>query len=951
MQQAPLRQKDKDQPQRRTDGARSKPAAGGPYSNFGNQTIQRLMRSSPRRGDAEHERQADKISEQHPLGAVQLYRDRARIHNDTEGSEVAEFFGARAITRGRDIFFARGEYQPHNPTGSRLLAHELTHVAQQNRWPGPDGQLLNPAPATAIQLDPLSLEQIDTLIAENEQQASREGVSTEQLETLHATRERLLQLRSQVEAGGFVDWSLAVSGPTGTALQAPTEQELATFYRQLSAFSSGLEVLGLIINRIRRNVEQETEDWFIFSDREFTRPVVDRIVRNGSSFANRAAAFLDQHLTGYDETMIMQLSGDISGFRDKMRTLQSVAPEHIGAAEATGRRFLGGVTGASGAFLGFLRLGLWDSWGQLFFEGSERRIQEAQDGMYNLMVQISDEGLGETISQHGTAWLQRLEESERLEQYSSSGAQFGSTAFDVYFVGRGLVSAGRGAMQLSRAASAYRAMGVSSPWRMAIGAATREAVTFRGVGVHGGRGFWGSQYRLPTMGETVSVNRVINTEADLTAKFWRGEGRSLLPVEGGEQPSVYQVARQTVSSSQGSPFQPGFPVEDVPTYVLSYQPSASAVSGGGTVVRVRVPVRGLVDKNLLLSQQAGVASAETSAMQRGIFRMRIPEHLRPSATTPEAYMAAADSRAVRAWVRANLEITDPAAARVLEGMQPLEWEQLMMAPSLRPYITEIGPNPVAGSRAGAPLSIRPGRVPSYHPALNPRILSQLARGQAGGWQQFSSYSQWMRGGAGAQLGFTPGEIASAERLAVLGGTPGPTASMFFAPTELPYLPLPTQTMQPDMPQPTADELRGYANWIGDTTGVQSPLLQPGQPPATRGVQPRERGPVETSASISTIAARIRGIGGAVQQLRVSPGIVYLRAIIPANSSTVRNIVNDIVTLWQSMDASQQAGIELMVDSGLSATQSQSFDLSHTLAGITSPDNLQLTVRMRAQEGQ
>ncbi len=45
--------------------------------------------------------------------------------------ESAQEIQARAYTSGRDIVFGPGQYAPHTQAGQRLLAHELTHVAQQ----------------------------------------------------------------------------------------------------------------------------------------------------------------------------------------------------------------------------------------------------------------------------------------------------------------------------------------------------------------------------------------------------------------------------------------------------------------------------------------------------------------------------------------------------------------------------------------------------------------------------------------------------------------------------------------------------------------------------------------------------------------------------------------------------------------------------------------------------
>ncbi len=54
-----------------------------------------------------------------------------RIHRSQQAAESAASINARAYTSGNDIVFNSGEYQPHTPSGQRLLAHELTHTLQQ----------------------------------------------------------------------------------------------------------------------------------------------------------------------------------------------------------------------------------------------------------------------------------------------------------------------------------------------------------------------------------------------------------------------------------------------------------------------------------------------------------------------------------------------------------------------------------------------------------------------------------------------------------------------------------------------------------------------------------------------------------------------------------------------------------------------------------------------------
>lgn len=54
-----------------------------------------------------------------------------RVHNDARAAESARSVNALAYTVGRDVVFGEGQYEPGTMTGNRLLAHELTHVIQQ----------------------------------------------------------------------------------------------------------------------------------------------------------------------------------------------------------------------------------------------------------------------------------------------------------------------------------------------------------------------------------------------------------------------------------------------------------------------------------------------------------------------------------------------------------------------------------------------------------------------------------------------------------------------------------------------------------------------------------------------------------------------------------------------------------------------------------------------------
>jgi len=56
---------------------------------------------------------------------------KVRVHTDSQASEAARAVKARAFTIGRDVVFGKGEYAPETGVGRQLMAHELTHVVQQ----------------------------------------------------------------------------------------------------------------------------------------------------------------------------------------------------------------------------------------------------------------------------------------------------------------------------------------------------------------------------------------------------------------------------------------------------------------------------------------------------------------------------------------------------------------------------------------------------------------------------------------------------------------------------------------------------------------------------------------------------------------------------------------------------------------------------------------------------
>ena len=114
---------------------------------YGNRYVQRVLAQARKTGGAaeassevEHAIQRARSSGQALDSGVRAQMEPAlgadfsglRVHADAQADKLNRSLNARAFTTGQDIFFRQGEYNPGSSSGRGLLAHELTHVAQQN---------------------------------------------------------------------------------------------------------------------------------------------------------------------------------------------------------------------------------------------------------------------------------------------------------------------------------------------------------------------------------------------------------------------------------------------------------------------------------------------------------------------------------------------------------------------------------------------------------------------------------------------------------------------------------------------------------------------------------------------------------------------------------------------------------------------------------------------------
>lgn len=99
---------------------------GEPTSIF-EQEADRMADSVMRKGENENKI----LSANEESGKFDL--SRVRVHTDELAAESARAVNAQAYTVGNNIVFGSGQFAPQTRKGSRLIAHELTHVIQQRQ--------------------------------------------------------------------------------------------------------------------------------------------------------------------------------------------------------------------------------------------------------------------------------------------------------------------------------------------------------------------------------------------------------------------------------------------------------------------------------------------------------------------------------------------------------------------------------------------------------------------------------------------------------------------------------------------------------------------------------------------------------------------------------------------------------------------------------------------------
>ena len=160
-----------------------------------------------------------------------------RVHSNAQSDMLNHKLNACAFTTGQDIFFRQGAYNPNSQNGLFLLAHELTHVVQQN------GDKIQHKPTIE---EPIQTNSMKSLTHQKDDKKGQPALSAPHssqlspgerpvLNVLPASIQRKIDLSIQFDTYSLKDLIEAVpleGGPVGNVIRGMEEQAYYSFGRR-----------------------------------------------------------------------------------------------------------------------------------------------------------------------------------------------------------------------------------------------------------------------------------------------------------------------------------------------------------------------------------------------------------------------------------------------------------------------------------------------------------------------------------------------------------------------------------------------------------------------------------------------------------------------------------------------------------------------------------------------
>lgn len=124
-----------------------------------------------------------------------------RIHDDSDAAQLSGDLNAQAFTHDNDIYFNSGKYDTGSSSGQYLLAHELTHVIQQNGGDIKNKKQADHFSGDYLKADKSQVQRFDIPFTDYETDFSVEGLKTAAGLTADTVKAGATWVKDKVESG------------------------------------------------------------------------------------------------------------------------------------------------------------------------------------------------------------------------------------------------------------------------------------------------------------------------------------------------------------------------------------------------------------------------------------------------------------------------------------------------------------------------------------------------------------------------------------------------------------------------------------------------------------------------------------------------------------------------------------------------------------------------------
>jgi hypothetical protein len=274
-----------------------------------------------------------------------------RVHTDGASAHAAQSLDANAFTSGRDVYFAEGKYQPDTHEGRHLMAHELTHVAQQSDGAAPESTV-------AMDRSDVAVGHPDDPLEHEADRSADRAMSGGTVESEDATGKVTPDTTKTVRRG-LISGAKAVWGATGGRVVNFAEEKIEGAYEAAKEWIIDKieHVAPGLLKLLRMGFVDYLKDLIISGLDSLFGGIISKIQKDG--FLGAAAGLFGELTTTISKAASGLLSGACESFAHAAEAVTKFAKSVAGPVIEDIKKVAGAVGGVFKDILDDIVLPVW----------------------------------------------------------------------------------------------------------------------------------------------------------------------------------------------------------------------------------------------------------------------------------------------------------------------------------------------------------------------------------------------------------------------------------------------------------------------------------------------------------------------------------------------------------------------------------------------------------------